>query len=83
MSAGEAKPEVNPAVPHLQAFFTASAVCLAILRGLQMITGVGHTFSHLDDDTLPASFQSERVDAGDVRSDDERVNVVRSFVGLH
>ena len=42
VSAGEAKPEMNPAVSHLQAFLTAIAVRLVVLCGIQMIACVGH-----------------------------------------
>ena len=84
MSACEAKPEVDPPVSHLQAFLTSIAVRLVILCALQMITSVGHSIPHIDgDDTLLPSLQSERIDTGHVRADDESVNVVGPFVGLH
>ena len=42
VSAREAKPEMNPAVSHLQAFLTTIAVRLVVLCGLEVIACVGH-----------------------------------------
>ena|SRR5690349_3652135 len=42
VSARQAKPEMNPAVSHLQALLTTIAVRLVVGGSLQVITCVGH-----------------------------------------